>query len=313
MARRRLVWLLVALITPLLLIAELHAQTENLTDGLIGCWDLSEDAGTRYDDWFNEFHLTDNNTVGNDTGHINAVSAEFDRTNNEYLDRADNVAYSGLAQLEMIVWAKFNTIATLQLLVGRDDGVTANREFYLGFLHTTNRLRFSGRETGGSANIVYANTFGPVTTTAWIMIDAYSNGTNLGIAVNNGTFDIASFEYALHDSAVDLRVGSRGDDAYDYDGQMEVFAMWNRPLTGEERAYIYNSGDGRNCASITALPGGGTFSAEQILLPSGNIGSLEYTVSAGQAAIAVILLIILSLVLFEIISQRVRQTRASDT
>ena len=81
-----------------------------LIDNLISYWKLDETsdgsgAVTRNDSHSTN-HLTDNNTTASGTGKINA-GVDFERTNSEYLSRADNASLSPTSDISFNFWVNF--------------------------------------------------------------------------------------------------------------------------------------------------------------------------------------------------------------
>jgi hypothetical protein len=74
-------------------------------------------------------------------------------------------------------------------------------------------------------------------------IKIYVNGTlqTLALVLNSGTISASCRDSKALRLAMTADTGA---DAYDYDGKMDQVLVWNRPITPEEVALLYNSGNG---------------------------------------------------------------------
>jgi hypothetical protein len=106
-----------------------------LLDNIVAFWELEEASGTRNDSASTN-HLTDNNTVTQNTGKVGNC-AEFNGAN-EYLSIADNAALSaGDTDFSFNVWVNpdvlapgNNTVLSKTLATGASD-----EEYFLRYLN----------------------------------------------------------------------------------------------------------------------------------------------------------------------------------
>lgn len=81
-------------------------------------WNLNESSGTRVDS-VGSNDLTDNNTVGVDTGKF-GNAAYFDILNSEYLSINDNAALSmGDVDFMLRAWIKLESTASSGVVIGK--------------------------------------------------------------------------------------------------------------------------------------------------------------------------------------------------
>jgi hypothetical protein len=291
-----------------LVVVSLSAQTVDVLNGMVACWDLSEADGVRYDYWINDLNLTDNNTVGSVPGHVNALAADFTPANSEYLDHVD---YDGLDidhTLSIVAWASNDNVGSGIMNVVAKYPWGGVREYQLAF-DTSNRVLWRVRDGASHGTIYWGST---VTNTTWYMLDAYHNNDDetVGLAVDNGTHVTGSNFQTAADVA-DFDVGTRAGLEF-WDGQIGPLMVWDRMLAQSDRDYLWNNGNGRSCREITGVTED-VYDTQAVTLPSGRTGAIEMRTDVGEIVIASLVAIAVALLLFAIVAERVKATRASDT
>lgn len=123
-----------------------------------GVWHLTQTSGTRYDSTSNGNDLTDNNTVGQDTGKI-LNGADFDGA--DYLN-ISNAAQTGLNPADNVItvsaWANFDTVSGVQSVLNKYHNYGA---FYDdAYLLTTvdTKMYFRVRNASDTGKITNGNT-----------------------------------------------------------------------------------------------------------------------------------------------------------
>src|SRR3990167_3553209 len=213
-----------------------------LKDNLTAYWKLEEASGSRADS-FGANTLTDNNTVTQAVGKI-GNAAQFTAANSENLSITDNTALStGDISFSFATWVYLDSENADRPIVYKG-GAGFSYEYALKYQNSSDR--FFLQVSDGSANeaLVTANNFGVVTTGTWYWIFCYHNATTneVGISVNNGIADTASYSLGLTDTAETFFLGRLGT-AY-MDGRIDDFAFWKRIPSASELTQIYNSGNG---------------------------------------------------------------------
>lgn len=122
----------------------------------------------------------------------------------------------------------------------------------------------------------------------WIMLTVQfvSNGSNVGylyVYVNNAVSTI-------NGTSVNTVQDSTGPIYWMYNGQTQNIkiddaALWKRSISDSERAWLYNSGNGRPCSQISD-PSGTT---EQIELSSGNQAAIDRSITYGEIGLIIAL------------------------
>jgi hypothetical protein len=102
--------------------------------------------------------------------------------------------------------------------------------------------------TDTTLTVVQASTFGTPSTGTWYFLVAHHDSVNnqIGISVNNGTTDTTATTGGVRDGTAPFRVGAFGNATSPFDGRIDAVMIWKRLLTAAEKAYLYDSGNGRS-------------------------------------------------------------------
>ena len=218
----------------------------SLLSGLISYWKLEEASGTRNDSHSTN-HLTDNNTVTQAVGKV-GNAAQFTAANSESLSCASNASLQcGDIDFTVVAWVYFDSIASQNAIVSRQ-----GQEYLLDCSSTfSNKFVFRVYQgAGATEKTAVSNTFGAASTGTWYFLIGQHDAANdlAGISVNNGALDTVATGGALSAAtAANLRIGAR--DAINQrfiTGRVDEVGFWKRLLTSDEKAHLYNSGNGRS-------------------------------------------------------------------
>lgn len=217
---------------------------------LTGCkayWKLDEASGTRVDSHSTN-DLTDNATVTQATGKI-SDAAQFTAANSEYLSLADNAALSvGDIDFTFACWVYLDSVGFRTVL--SKESSSGTREYILWYDSTgavaTNRFHWQVQDAAANSGGVTANNFGAASTGTWYFIVCWHDSVNnqVGISVNNGTPDTASYSNGSFDSGTDFNIGREANGSRYWDGRIDEVGFWKRVLTAAERTYLYGGGAG---------------------------------------------------------------------
>lgn len=126
-----------------------------------GVYHLQEVSGTRNDSTANGNNLTDNNTVANGTGKV-GTSADFERSNSEFLSKTDAASISTTGDFVIRGWLKLEQLASsaggLMALVSKYDFTNADREYLLGIRNTTDKFSIFYSSTGSATTEIQSAT-----------------------------------------------------------------------------------------------------------------------------------------------------------
>ena len=227
------------------------AAPTTLLDDLVSWWALDEESGVRADSVIATGNdLTDNNTVGFDTGVVNNA-ALFDAGADETLSITNgdqtglnfgDTDYSGSFWVN---WTAFDVGAFFLLTKADDAGNDKSYQLFHRGSVAGSELRLSVGD-GGSSTIGTATTTATFTSTGvWYHVFWYHSATDneVGIIINDGTPDTAATSGAAGDSAQDFVLGGR-QTAPEHRGLLDEVGIWNRKLTAAEITELYNSGSG---------------------------------------------------------------------
>lgn len=214
-----------------------------LLTGLVSYWNLNETSGTRADSHGSN-DLTDNATVGNNTGKV-SNAADFVSANSEFLSHASNSdLQTGDIDFTFALWF-YRTGSGSQVILAKD--VDGSREYTLdvtggGAL----RWYYSG---GGEVTFNEISSATSISTDTWYFVVVWHDaaGNTWNIQVNNGTADsIGTSGNAPPSASAVFEIGAReyvGAEGF-FDGRVDEVGFWKRVLTTDEKTSLYNSGSG---------------------------------------------------------------------
>jgi len=217
---------------------------------LVSLWLLEEASGTRYDA-VGSNDLTDNNTVGQSTADKKqgVACADFEEGNSEYLSIAD-VAQVGLdivGDLSVCFWMKSEAFgSTEQQVVAKYRISDSNRSYRIVVTESTARIGVNLSSDGiGSVGAWTANS--TVAAGTWYHIAVVYDGTDIrifidGVLSENGVNNPVAYSDGIFDSAAAFCLGRQDGGGYYYDGLLDEVAIFDRALSADEVAAIYNLG-----------------------------------------------------------------------
>lgn len=247
-----------------------------LISSLVEYWQLDEASGNRAGAHAG-LTLTDNNTVGSNTGLVYSNAASFVASSSEYLSRAsESTLQTGDIDFWFAAWAYPTALnpLTFPSVIGKDVQAT-NREYLILYDSGTNRWRWVvGSGGGGFIGRQDANTFGAPSINTWHLLVVYHSATSnqVGISVNGGAFDTSATTGAPSVWTNEFRIGGRTDSAAGtfFDGRIgPVLFGKNYVPDSADVTWLYNGGAGRTYADFSG--GGGDFVGARFLMPSAQI------------------------------------------
>ena len=222
----------------------------DLKTDLVAWWDLEEESGVRYDAHGSN-DLTDNNTVLYAAGVI-SNAADFTAANTEYLSIADNSDLSsGDVDMTLACWVNADSLASNPSIFGKWVG-PAKKEYYLRYTTDAGLNRYDwywSTDCLATANVA-ANTLGLPSTGTWYYLIAWHDSVSdtISIMVNDGAADSTAAAGGC-DQDHSFQMAAL-DGLANWDGQIDICAVWKRTLTAAEKTWLYNSGNGRQYSDI---------------------------------------------------------------
>lgn len=304
--------ILCGLLLPLALPMAPASADDTILTSLISYWELDEESGTRYDAHGSN-DLTDNNTVGYASGVV-GNAALFTAANSEHLSIANNPTLQvGDIDFTLCAWVWISDTGTARDIISQREG---SIEYYIR-TETDNRIRFYIRygDNSNSTSIYTA----AISQSAWHYFVAWHDSVNdtVNIQLDNSAPVTSAHSYGVNSGINSFRIAYPVSNAY-WDGLIDQVGFWKRVLATDERTWLYNSGAGRSYAELVAAaatptptptstptPTGipaGTPAAYNVIMPSGQTGTMYATVSAGEGFAIVLLVAIVLLLGYQAVS-----------
>lgn len=225
------------------------AGASSLLTGLVAYWALDEASGTRADATGrgNSF-ATVNNAPGNTTGKVGSA-IQLTSASSQWLKAASTADLTiGDNDCTIALWVCLDSKSGQRTFLSKwSDNTTADQEYTVQYVDSTNRFRFW---IGGFSKSVDATTLGSPSLSTWYFIVAQHDAANdlIKIGVNAGTLDTAATAGVAPTShSMDLGLGSQKAQvsANQMDGRIDEVGIWKRLLTSGEITALYNAGAGR--------------------------------------------------------------------
>jgi hypothetical protein len=215
--------------------------------GLVASYRLDEESGVRYDRSNNGRHLTDNNTVGSVSGKV-GVAADFTESNSEYLSLA-NASLGGISpgstDFTISFWIYFkNSGFTGQQFVGGIWKTSGSEREWLFLLDGSQELGFYTSANGSSETSIKS---GELSDSTWyhIVVTHDNTGGARKLYVNNSAVSNDS-NVTINQGDGDFQLGNTQNSSDYLNGYLDEFNMWNKVLTTDNIANLYNSGNGKH-------------------------------------------------------------------
>lgn len=228
-------------------------QTTTLGQGLVSYWDLNDAANGVRLDKLGSNHLTDNNTVGTNTGpdSVSNSAADFVAANLEGLTRA-GASCTGIdsitSDFTINAWVYATNASTQKTIFRKGAGSDVNPGFWLQIAAVGRYACIYGDGSAARKSITPTGT-AVVSLNTWTMVTVtfdrdglMSMFINTGVPTGTSTTSIATQPGNIGTSSMDI--GGNGVST-SFDGRIARVAFWNRLLSGAEITSLYNGGVGR--------------------------------------------------------------------
>jgi hypothetical protein len=243
------------------------AGGNGLLTALIAYWPGDEASGNLLDAHTNALHLTDVNTVTNNTGKVYATARQYTAANQEYHNRASEALLQiGDVDFTIASWVYCDALATGSIMyrgiVAKGSGNPAFDEYSLGQFYLDSACRFRLRVADASSNVGYAiaDTLGTPSLSTWYLVVGWhdSVANTINIQVNNGSIDSSIWATGVRASTNFFAVGYMFSTAYTWPGRIGPTMFWKSAagagavLSSAQRSSLWNGGNGLTYASFTA-------------------------------------------------------------
>ena len=179
-------------------------------------------------------------------------AADFDITS--YLSIADNASLSATTVLSIGAWVRLSSKTTSYALLGKWDYIALNREYLLYYNQASNRFQFFVSSDGNTSANVLANNFGGPSNSTWYFVQAWYDGSNIYISVNNGTADSTAYSSNIFNGASPFLLGADGTagvPAELFHGRLDSSYVAKSDLGSTVRTSLYNAGAGKRYCQLT--------------------------------------------------------------
>lgn len=238
-----------------------HSSTQpsSLLTGCVAFWKLEEATGNRLDSTGRGNNLAPTNTPGNTTGKIGNALALLSAST-QYVSIADNADLSMGPGVHPTFagWFKCTDLSAIYMVFSKYTTAGSQREYRM-YIATNGSVHFGASSTGAN-NIEAATGTGVVTAGVWVFFVAWYDGTNLNLQINNTTIFTAAFSADIFNGTAPFQLGQETAESLKMNGAIDAPGEWKRVLTADERATLYNAGDGLEYpfssagSSFTLLP-----------------------------------------------------------
>ncbi|MBI3319454.1 MAG: LamG domain-containing protein [Candidatus Omnitrophica bacterium] len=221
-----------------------------LTNGLIAYWKLDESSGTRADSKGTNT-LTDHNTVAQTTGKV-GNAAQLTAANSHYLSHASNTDLQlGNIDWTMCAWFYVNSLGTNTELLSKRNAATATNEYELRINSSNHAAIF--QYNGGSGIVRAVGAGETFSTGTWYFVVAWHDATahTLSIQVNNGAVSSDNTAGTPGTTTQPFLIGAQSEPSNFFDGRIDEVGLWKKVLTAQERADLYNGGQGNTYTAPT--------------------------------------------------------------
>jgi hypothetical protein len=212
----------------------------SLLQGLVSWWSLDETSGDRIDSHgSNDTSIV--GSVGNTTGVVGNAATFSGSASTDYLLKTSATGLSGAQDFSIVGWARTDQKFTDGPVITHGTSGNANSDWLIR-LDGGGYVRF--QVLGSSTTTLDATSYGLIANDTWMFIHAYHDKTaaEIGISIDDGTYDTAALIATITHTATELRIGNYGFE--ELDGMADELAFYNRLLLPAEVTAIYNGGAG---------------------------------------------------------------------
>ena len=211
--------------------------------GLIDCWPLVEQSGTRFS-LTGRNDLTDVATVTGAAG-LFGYASQFTRANSEFLSHVNNVdLVLGDFDFFYLIWSRADSAGAgdRHLLSKRAVGSV---ECTLVRGSNTNNILWGVTPDG--ATLASVTDIGTYTANEWHLTMAWHDAANnfIGLRVDRNPPVTLAHSSGVFVGTSDFDIGATSTGGNTYDGRMVDASFWKRLLSEQEYMAIYNNGLGR--------------------------------------------------------------------
>lgn len=226
------------------------SSPSDLTDLLVSHYEMEEASGAQRNDSHGSNHLLDGGAaaVAQVAGHVGDFAAEFTGVTTKKL--VVNALDAGNLNFTFTCWVRplaHPGAGTLGIIFSKNANSDGNREYHLGInaLGVPQWTVFDGTGTPQTtATSVSASE--SIGLTDWTFIRVWHDavGDEIGIQVDDNDAVTAAHSTGVLDGGAQFAVGLFADNTWPFNGYVDSLSRWNRLLTAEGHAFLYDEGLG---------------------------------------------------------------------
>jgi hypothetical protein len=222
------------------------ATRAGLLVNLAAYWKLEEASGTRVDQ-LGVSDLSPVNAPGNNTGKLGSA-VQLVQASAQSVSRASNATLTmGSSDFTIQMWAYLNTIGGIQVGLAKGPSATTTSYEYqiiLGHSALSDHVLFAISD-GSNQTFVEGAALSAATWTHILMWSDHGTG-RIYLEINGTQTSVANSRNP-QSAGLTFNLGQDASSAsFHMGGRLDEVAIWKRVLTVAERAYLYNSGNGRS-------------------------------------------------------------------
>lgn len=180
---------------------------------------------------------------------------EFDASRSQYLYIADNPSLScGDTDFSWAGWFWFTENGVEQVLISKYSSTLSEKEFAL-VLETDNKTIRLTLSNDGWLNTPFVDRISAASSflNQWVFVAFYHDSVNDKVCFRvNNTTQISDYALGVFNGSLTFRVGAYDSDNRFLNGKADSLGKWSRILTNQELDFLYNNGQGRIYADLTA-------------------------------------------------------------
>jgi hypothetical protein len=213
-----------------------------LTDGLAACWELDELSGTRFDHIGN-YNLTQVGGVLGVPDDQDTIAAQFVAASHQYLYNHSVLSNLFHQPFTLAFWVTPTTLALSGLITNGNSHNAGQYDWRILILDGAGHLDVAWG--GGGMGVISPST-AHLTAGVRNLVIVWHDGVTLRLQVNNGAIESNTGNPLTGTATLSrINVGAIGDGLQDWlSGLMNKILFFTRVLSADERALIWNDGEG---------------------------------------------------------------------
>ena len=222
----------VLILLSLMIVLNSFTYADDLTTNIDTYWKMENTTDSTGN--YSDFSVT-----GATSGVVGIINNSYNYNTDDYLTFTGDDFVATKNVFTINIWINTNTPTTAQLIIGSIDGSTAVNGWTANINSDASILWASSDSVGWDA--VLLGTPGTVIVNTWHMVTIVRNVSAWELYFDGSSQITDTDASSINDNNVTY-IGSRVASGRDFNGEIDEFAVWNRPLTPIEITELYNAG-----------------------------------------------------------------------